>query len=391
MLNFEYCSPTKFVFGKNTEEQIGQLTAPYTKSKKILLVYGSARIEKEGLLGRIEEILGQQGITAVKVSGVKPNPEIGLVREGCRAARESGADFILAVGGGSVLDTGKAIACAVPYSGDVKDFLTGKAEPETALPVGAVLTLAATGSEGSNCAVITTEEGEKAGINNEVIRPKFAVMDPVLTYTVPQWHTACGSSDIIAHIIEPYFTTTKNVDATDEFIEGLIRTVIKHAPRAVADPEDYDARAQLMWCGTLANSGLFHAGRMADTAPHALGERMGPEYTHGATLSVVIPAWMKYTYKTMIDRYIRFARNVWGINTDQMDKEDAALAGIHAMENFFREIGAPVRLQELGFDPKTAPAELAAGDFDGWSQIPGFFFELNEEDRRKVYELAAEE
>ncbi len=390
MLNFEYCSPTNFVFGKDTETQVGELTAVYTEKKKVLLVYGSSRIEKDGLLEKIENSLKKEEIQAVRLSGVQPNPAVELVREGCRIVREEGIDFILAVGGGSVIDTGKAIACGALYVGDVEDFLTGVAEPEKALPVGSVLTLAATGSEGSNCAVITIESGEKAGICNELIRPKFAVMDPALTCSVPKWHTACGSSDILAHIMEPYFTNTPDVDLTDEFIEGLIRTVVKYAPVAVEHPDDYNARAQLMWCGTLANSGFFHVGRLADTTPHALGERMGAAYTHGATLSVVIPAWMKYTYKSKLDRYVRFAKNVWGIQTDGISEDEAALAGIKATEDFLRELGAPVRLKDLGFDPATAPAMLAEGDFDGWSQIPGFFFEMNQEDRQKIYELAAE-
>lgn len=391
MLNFEYYSPTNFVFGKDTEEQVGTLTAVHTMARKVLLVYGSSRIEKDGLLAKIEKSLEDSGISAVKISGVKPNPEIGLVREGIELVKQEGTDFILAVGGGSVLDTGKAIACGALYEGDIADFLSGKAEPQQALPIGVVLTLSATGSEGSNCAVITNDEGEKAGICNECIRPQFAIMNPALTCTVPKWHTACGSSDILAHIMEPYFTNTPDVEITDELIEGVIRTVIKYAPIAIAEPDDYNARAQLMWCGMLANSGFFHVGRMADTTPHALGERLGAAYTHGATLSAVIPAWMKYTYLSNLNRYVRFAHNVWGIDTTSMTREEAALAGIKATEEFFRSLGAPTKLQELGIDPETAPAELAAGDFFGWTQIPGFFFEMDEQDRRKIYELSTEE
>lgn len=390
MLNFEYYSPTNFVFGKDTEEQVGALTAAHTKSGKVLLVYGSARIEKDGLLAKVEASLENNGISAVKISGVKPNPEIALVREGIDLVKKEGVDFILAVGGGSVLDTGKAIACGALYDGDVSDFLEGRAEPEQALPIGVILTLSATGSEGSNCAVITTDDGEKAGICNECIRPQFAIMNPALTCSVPKWHTACGSSDILAHIMEPYFTNTADVDITDELIEGVIRTVVKYAPIAVAEPNDYNARAQLMWCGMLANSGFFHVGRMADTTPHALGERLGATYTHGATLSAVIPAWMRYTYLSKLERYVRFAKNVWGIDVDSMTKEEAALAGIEALEKFFESLGAPVTIRELGIDSENAPAELAAGDFFGWTQIPGFFFEMDEQDRRKIYELSAE-
>lgn len=389
MLNFDYYSPTKFVFGEHAEEQTGELTAPLTGSRRILIVYGSSRIEEDGLLARIEASLQADGISWVKLSGVKPNPEIGLVREGVSLVRREGVDFILAVGGGSVLDTGKAIACGARYDGDISSFLNGSAEPEDALPIGVVLTLSATGSEGSNCAVITNDEGEKAGICSECIRPRFAVMNPALTCSVPKWHTACGSSDILAHILEPYFTNTPDVDITDELIEGLIRTVVKYAPIAVKEPDNYNARAQIMWCGMLANSGFFHVGRMADTTPHALGERLGPAYTHGATLSAVIPAWMKYTYLSKLERYVRFAEKVWGVDSGSMTQEEAALAGIKATEEFFIGLGAPVSLQELGLDPKTAPSELAKGDFYGWTQIPGFFFEMDEQDRRKIYELSA--
>lgn len=389
MLNFNYCSPTNFVFGRDTESQAGELVSEYSKKGKVLIVYGSDRVKKSGLLTRVEDSLHASNISFVELSGVQPNPLISLVREGIALARKENVDFILAVGGGSVLDTGKGIACGVPYDGDVDDFLSMKAEPQTALPVGAVLTLSATGSEGSNCAVITNDAGEKAGLCHELIRPKFAILNPELTCTVPKWHTACGSCDILAHILESYFTPTADVQATDEFIEGLVRTVIQFAPVAIEHPEDYNARAQIMWCGMIANSGFFHVGRLADTAPHALGECLGSTLTHGATLSAVIPSWMKYTYKKKLDRYVRYAEKIWGIKTEGMTKEEAALAGITATEEFFRNLGAPVSLEELGLDPETAPARLAAGDFFGWTQIPGFCFELNEDDRRNIYELAA--
>ena len=273
MLNFDYYSPTKFVFGEHAEEQTGELTAPLTGSRRILIVYGSSRIEEDGLLARIEASLQADGISWVKLSGVKPNPEIGLVREGVSLVRREGVDFILAVGGGSVLDTGKAIACGARYDGDISSFLNGSAEPEDALPIGVVLTLSATGSEGSNCAVITNDEGEKAGICSECIRPRFAVMNPALTCSVPKWHTACGSSDILAHILEPYFTNTPDVDITDELIEGLIRTVVKYAPIAVKEPDNYNARAdhvvrhackqRLFPCGTHGRYNAACAGRAA--------------------------------------------------------------------------------------------------------------------------------
>lgn len=389
MLNFSYCSPTNFVFGKDTEQQVGELISEYSVKRKVLIVYGSDRVKKSGLMDKVEDALHTAGISYVELSGVQPNPLISLVREGIDLARKEAVDFILAVGGGSVLDTGKGIACGVPYAGDINDFLSMQAEPQSALPVGVILTLSATGSEGSNCAVITNDEGEKAGLCNELIRPKFAIMDPALTCTVPQWHTACGSCDIMAHILEAYFTPTEDVEATDEFIEGLLRTVIRFAPVAIETPDNYNARAQLMWCGMLANSGFFHVGRLADTAPHALGECLGAKLTHGATLSAVIPSWMAYTYQKKLDRYIRYAEKVWGIDTSSMTKEEAARSGVEATRAFFVKLGAPVSLEELGLDPDTAPERLAAGDFFGWTQIPCFIFELDEADRRSIYEMAA--
>lgn len=389
MLNFNYCSPTNFVFGEGTEVQVGALTAAYSTKRRALIVFGSERIRTNGLLERVEASLRAEGIEYFELSGVQPNPRIALVREGIALVHRENIDFILAVGGGSVIDTAKGISCGALYDGDVGDFLCMKAEPEAGLPVGVILTLSATGSEGSNCAVITNDEGEKAGICHEAIRPRFAIMDPALSYTVPKWHTACGSSDILAHILEAYFTPTPDVEATDEFIEGLVRTVVHFTPIAIAQPDNYNARAQIMWCGMIANSGFFHAGRLADTAPHALAECLGATLTHGATLTAVIPSWMRYTYRSKLERYVRYARQIWGIDTTSMSDEETALAGIDATEQFFHSIGAPTSLEALGLDPDTDPVRLAAGDFFGWTQIPGFTFTLNEADRRAIYESAA--
>lgn len=390
MLNFNYHLPTNYVFGKGTEKQVGELTAAYTEKKKILVVYGSSRIEKNGLLETIENSLHQEGIALIKLPGVQANPVISLVRKGVAIVKKEGIDFILAIGGGSVLDTAKAIACGACYDGDISDMLNAIVEPQTVLPVGVVLTLSATGSESSNCAVITVDSGEKGAICHELIRPKFAVMNPELTCSVSKWHTACGSSDILAHALEAYFTKTADVDLTDELIEGLCRTIIKYAPIAVENPNDYNARAQLMWCGALANNGFFQVDRIADTASHALAEHLGAELTHGATLTAIIPALMLHTYKRSITRYVRYAEKIWGIDISKMEAEEAALAGIEATKEFFHKLGAPVSLKELGLDPKLTPAVLAEGDWSGWNEVPGFFFELDEEDRRRIYELAAE-
>ena len=292
MLNFEYCSPTNYVFGRDTQARVGELIESCAGAKKVLIVYGNDRIVKSGLYAQVVRALEEKGMEHVELSGVVPNPRISLVRQGIALAKAEKVDFVLPVGGGSVIDTGKAVACGAVYDGDVEDFFTGAAEPQDSLPVGVILTLSATGSEGSNCAVISLDSGEKAGICVDACRPRFAIMNPELTYTVPKWQTACGSADIMAHVLEPYFTRTEDAQLTDRLIEGLLKTVIAYAPVAIAEPENYNARAQLMWCGTLANSGFLAVGREGDTAPHALGEMLGGRFdkTHGATLSAVLPA-----------------------------------------------------------------------------------------------------
>ena len=388
MLNFEYCSPTNYVFGRGTQARVGELIENSAGAKKVLIVYGNDRIVKSGLYAQVVKALEEKGMEHIELSGVVPNPRISLVRQGIALAKAEKVDFVLPVGGGSVIDTGKAVACGAVYDGDVEDFFTGAAEPQDSLPVGVILTLSATGSEGSNCAVISLDSGEKAGICVDACRPRFAIMNPELTYTVPKWQTACGSADIMAHVLEPYFTRTENVQLTDRLIEGLLKTVIAYAPVAIAEPENYNARAQLMWCGTLANSGFLAVGREGDTAPHALGEMLGGRFdkTHGATLSAVLPAWMTYTWHKKPERYAQYARNVWGIT--EPDTEKAAKLGIDATREFFRSIGAPVSLSELGVDADRYAREMADAISEGWDEVPGFFFDLTAEDRYQVYMLA---
>lgn len=388
MLNFEYCSPTNYVFGPDTQARVGELIESCAGAKKVLIVYGNDRIVKSGLYAQVVRALEEKGMEHVELSGVVPNPRISLVRQEIALAKAEKVDFVLPVGGGSVIDTGKAVACGAVYDGDVEDFFTGAAEPQDSLPVGVILTLSATGSEGSNCAVISLDSGEKAGICVDACRPRFAIMNPELTYTVPKWQTACGSADIMAHVLEPYFTRTEDVQLTDRLIEGLLKTVIAYAPVAIAEPENYNARAQLMWCGTLANSGFLAVGREGDTAPHALGEMLGGRFdkTHGATLSAVLPAWMTYTWRKKPQRYAQYARNVWGIT--EPDPEKAAKLGIEATREFFRSIGAPVSLHELGIDADRYAREMAEAISEGWDEVPGFFFDLTAEDRYQVYMLA---
>lgn len=392
MLNFEYCSPTQYIFGKGTEQEVGAYVARYSEKKKILLVYSNERIRKNGLYDVVTASLRENGISWAEISGVQPNPRISLVESGIELAKKEGVDFVLAVGGGSTIDTGKAIACGSLYEGNVHDFFTGVCEPDESLPVGVILTLSATGSEGSNCAVISLESGEKAGFCVDACRPKFAIMNPELTYTVSTWQTACGSADIMAHVIEPYFTRDGDGQLVDRMIEAVLKTVIEFAPQAITNPTDYNARAQLMWASTMANCGLLGIGRDGDTAPHALGEMLGGKFdkTHGATLSIVIPAWMQYTYRKRIGRYVQYAKNVWDIDITGKTAEEAAEEAIDRTKRFFHMIGAPTSLKEIGVDAQKYAREMADEISEGWDEVPGFFFDLTAEDRYNIYMLAAE-
>ena len=374
MLNFEFCSPTKFVFGRDTQRQAGALVRE-AGGTRALVVYGGGSVVRSGLLSQVLASLDEAGVAHVELGGVRPNPRSGLVYEGIRLCREHQLDFLLALGGGSSIDTAKAIADGVPYDGDFWDFYCGKARPQRALPHGCVLTIPAAGSEGSNSSVITLEEGNlKRGLNTELHRPRFAIMNPELTFTLPRYQLACGITDMMAHIMERYFTNTPDVALTDRLAEALLLSIIEAGPRALENAQDYESHATLMWAGMLAHNNSVGVGREQDWASHQISHELAARYdcAHGASLAVIFPAWMKYTYKHDTARFVRFATVVWGVQREGRSDEEVALAGIAAMEAFFTSLGMPHTLADVGGREEDIPA-LAANVVNGRT---GHFVEL---------------
>jgi alcohol dehydrogenase len=349
MENFTFQNATEIIFGRGRESEVGRETAKY--GKKALLHYGGGSIRASGLYDRVTAALKAAGVEIVELGGVKPNPRLGLVHEGIKICRERKIDIVLAVGGGSVIDSAKAIAVGVPYSGDVWDFYMRKAVVRESLPVGVVLTIPAAGSESSNGSVVTNEEGKlKRDAGAECMRPKFAVMNPELSFTLPPYQTACGAADIMAHIMERYFTRVPAVEFTDRLCEATLRTVIDNVPVVLERPDDYDARAEIMWAGAIAHNDLLGTGRIGDWASHGIEHELSGIYdvAHGAGLAVVFPAWMKLVYKADIARFARFAVRVWGVEPRFDDPERTALEGIAKLKAFFKDIGLPTTLKELG-------------------------------------------
>ena len=358
MVNFEYYTPTKVVFGKDRENEVGKLVKAYGGTK-VLVHFGGGSVKRSGLLDRVLASLDEVGIAHVELGGVVPNPRLSKVREGIELGKAEGVDFLLAVGGGSVIDSTKAIGYGMCYDGDVWDFYEGKAVPAACLPIGCVLTIAAAGSEMSNSSVISNEEGwKKRGVNNDLSRARFAVMNPELTYTLPAYQTACGAVDMIAHICERYFTNTPNVGLTDRLCEALLKTIVEAAPKALENPMDYHARADLMWAGMLAHNDSCGVGRKQDWASHQIEHELSAFYdcAHGAGLAVVMPAWMSYVMPESPARFARFAVEVFGCELDPMDVERTAREGIRRLKSFFRLLGMPTTLKELGAKTEDIPA-----------------------------------
>lgn len=374
MLNFEFCSPTKFVFGRDTQKQAGHLVRQ-AGGTRALVVYGGGSVVRSGLLAQVLASLEEAGVAHMELGGVVPNPRDDLVYEGIRLCRENRLDFLLPIGGGSAIDTAKAIADGVPYDGDFWDFYCGKATPERALPHGCVLTIPAAGSEGSNSSVITKIDGNlKRGLSSELHRPRFAIMNPELTFTLPRYQLACGITDMMAHIMERYFTNTKDVELTDRLAEALLLSIIEAGPKALADAKDYESHATLMWAGMLAHNNSVGVGREQDWASHQIGHELSAKYdcAHGASLAVVFPAWMKTVYRHDVARFVRFATHVWGVDPAGKSDEDVALEGIRAMQAFFVSLGMPSTLAQVGGREEDIPA-LAANVVNGKT---GHFVEL---------------
>ena len=388
MLNFEFCSPTRFVFGRDTQNRAGTLVLAHGGTRA-LVVYGGASAKKSGLLDQVLASLDAAGVAHVELGGVKPNPRSDLVYQGIDLCHEHGLNFVLAVGGGSTIDTAKAIADGVPYDGDFWDFYSGKATIEKALPHGCVLTIPAAGSEGSTSSVITHLDGMyKRGVNSDWHRCRFAIMNPELTFTLPRYQLACGITDMLAHIMERYFTNTPDVALTDRLCEALMVSIIEAAPRAMADDHDYESHATLMWAGMLAHNNSVGVDREQDWGSHQIEHELSALYdcAHGAGLAVVFPAWMKYVYKHDVQRFVRFATKVWGIQDDPKNPEAVALAGIAAMKDFFSSLGMPVNFEQLGAREEDIPA-LAAKIVNG---ATGHFVRLYPPQIEEVLRIAAE-
>lgn len=389
MNNFTFYSPTYFVFGRGKETSVGKYVKRFGGTK-VLIHYGGGSVIRSGLLDRVKASLIDEGISFVELGGVMPNPRSGLVYRGIELCKSEGVDFILAVGGGSTIDSSKAIALGAIYDGDFWDFYSGK-RVEKALPIGTVLTIAAAGSEGSSGSVITKEEGMlKRSAGGDALRPKFSILNPELTQTLPAYQTACGVTDIMAHLLERYFTNTKDVEVTDRVIEGLLMTMIHEAPKVIANPDDYEARANIMWAGMMAHNNCCGVGREQDWASHDMEHELSALYdcAHGAGLAVVFPAWMQYNMNHDVMRFAQIATRVWGCNMDFAHPEATAKAGIEAFRAFLKSIGMPGTLGELGGKEEDIPylAHTAAyGNGNGGTL--GSFVVLKEEDMANIYRL----
>lgn len=389
MNNFNFYSPTEFVFGKERENECGEYVRKYGGSR-VLIHYGSGSAVKSGLLDRVKKSLDEAGIYHVELGGVKPNPRDTLIYEGIELCRQKKVDFILSVGGGSCIDSAKGIALGVPYDGDFWDFYgTGKPVTE-ALPIGTVLTIAAAGSEGSGASVVTKEEGMlKRDTGSDLLRPRFSILNPELTQTLPAYQTACGATDIMAHVFERYFTNTTEVEITDRLCEAVLLTMIKETPRVIVDPDNYQARANIMWAGTVAHNDIIGVGRDQDWNSHGIEHELSGLYdcAHGAGLAVIMPAWMEFVYKHNVMRFAQMAVRIWGCEMNFETPEETALKGIACFRSFLHDIGMPINFEELGAKEEDIPVLVRKfGLGDGKT---GGFVQLSSEDVAEIYRIAA--
>ena len=389
MNNFVFYSPTEFVFGKATEMQVGALARKHG-ARKVMIVYGGGSVVRSGLLDRVKQSLREAGIEYCLMGGVQPNPVDTKVYEGIEFCRREQADMLLPVGGGSVIDTAKAIAAGVLYEGDFWDFYIGKAKVTKALKVAVVLTIPAAGSEGSGNTVITKLDGlQKLSLRvPEVLRPVFSIMNPELTYTLPPFQTACGVADMMAHIMERYFTNTQEVEIGDRLCEGTLMAIINEAPKAMRNPEDYGARANLMWAGMIAHNGTCGVGCEEDWASHFLEHEISAIYgvTHGAGLSVIFPAWMTWMVEHNVGKIAQYAVRVWGVPESE-DKKAVALEGIGKLKAFFNSLGLPVTFKELGVENPDID-RLADSLHRNKGELVGNYVKLTKQDSKEIYHLA---
>lgn len=389
MNNFNFYSPTEFVFGRGRENEAGSMVKKYGGSR-VLLHFGGGSVIRSGLLDRVKKSLEESGVYYVELGGVKPNPRDTLAYEGIDICRKEQLDFILAVGGGSTIDSAKAIAAGVPYEGDFWDFYCGKARITKAVPVGTVLTIAAAGSEGSGDTVITQESTMlKRGAGSDALRPRFSILNPELTCTLPAYQTACGAADIMAHVFERYFTNTEEVEITDRLCEAVLSTMVKETPRVIADPMNYDARANIMWAGTVAHTNLVGVGREQDWNSHNIEHELSGLYdcAHGAGLAVIMPSWMEFVMPHDPMRFAQVATRVWGCAMNFKHPEVTAMEGIQCFRRFLASIGLPINLAQLGAKEEDIPALVAKqGVGDGRT---GGFVKLSSQDIDAIYRIAA--
>ena len=391
MNNFNFYSPTYFSFGKDTEKETGELVKRFGGSK-VLIHYGGGSIKKNGVLDRVVKSLDKHDIPYVELGGVQPNPRSGLVYEGIDLCRKENVDFILAVGGGSAIDSAKAIATGVLYDGDFWDYYAKGMEVKEALPIGTVLTIAAAGSEGSGGSVITHEEGMyKWSAGGDGMRPKFSILNPESTCTLPAYQTACGITDIMAHVCERYFTDTPNVEITDRLCEGILKAVIAEAPKVMANPKDYDARANIMWAGMVAHNDTCGVGRADDWSSHDLEHELSSFYdvAHGAGLAVMMPAWMTYVINHNVMRSAQFAVRVWGCDMNFENPEITAQEGIDRFRNFLTSIGMPRNFKDIGAKAEDIPAIVKHIGFSDTKSLGGYV-KVGAKEATAIYKIAAE-
>lgn len=388
MKDFTYYTPTRYLFGRGVEAKTGELTR-WMGVQKVLIVYGGGSVVRSGLLDRVKLSLDNEGIEYLELGGIQPNPVDAPVYDGIKICRDNNIDGLLAVGGGSAIDTAKAIACGVPYEGDFWDFYAGKKIVEEAMPLGVVLTIPAAGSEGSGNSVITKLDGlHKISLRTEsALRPKFAIMNPELTFTLPPYQTASGIADMMAHIFERYFSNTPEVEITDRVAEGVLKAIIAEAPRVMAEPENYEARANIMWSGTLAHNGICGTGRQEDWVSHFMEHEISAVYgvTHGAGLAVIFPAWMTFMAQNHPVKVAQFARRVFDIV--EADDTAAALNGIEALKRFYTSIGLPVTFAQLGVENPDIDLLVAKLHENKGATIGGYY-RLTAKETSEIYRLA---
>ena len=387
MENFTYRNPTTIHFGKKMEEKVGEIVAQYSKNV-LLHHYGADVLKLIGIYDTVTKSLKEAGVAYTELGGVVANPRLSLIKEGIEICRKEGIDFVLNVGGGSVIDSGKAIAFGAPYKGDVWDLFIKKAKCEETMPTGSILTLPGTGSESSNsCVVTNAETGQKESVDTDVIRPKFAIMNPELTMSLPPYQTACGTYDAFCHIMERYFTDTPNVALTDFQCESAMKGILNIGPLQLDDPKNYEYRAEIMWACKIAHDNSLGVGRLADFASHILGHQISAatDLTHGASLAIMFLAWMNYVYKDHLDRFYKFAVNVFDVHPTTMSKELTCVEGIRRLKEWTKRMGLPTTLTEAKVDISTIPQMTQK--WEG-SEMGNRFHRLAKEDIDKIFASA---